>query len=463
MMNSILQTRQVLVLVLCLCFFTTFAGIALAGTDVQVNDDTGENGQAIGPEKTAVVVKDTTVYAVWQDFRNVSDTASPDIYFAKGVIENNNVSFGLNVMVNDVPHMPLNDKPSAPAMAVGDNGNIYVVWTDNRNIDNQLEGVDVYFARSTNGGVSFEANQLIGSTTGGSGAAAIATAGDYVYVVYEHCCDPANNVLDFVLSADNGQSFSPLETIYIPQEGETGTGEPTIAAQGSNVFIAFQLKTTDDGNKVACMNSNNYGGSFSDPLFIYDDEGSATQSDMSIAVSGENVYVTWHDVREPAGVYFSVSNDNGVSFPSTQLIIETGSTYPVPAISAQGDHVAITYCGRHEGIYGFVVLTKISHDAGITWSNETIISDTDVSRSGIGPAAVSVTDEGAGFLWIDSRGTWDENVFFDWYDFDSTGDDTTQDANQDDTSSTEEDTPGFGLLIMFPALGILFFIIRRKR
>jgi len=462
-MNYFLQKRQVLVLFLCLCFFSVYAGIVVAGTDVRVNDDTGDNGQAIGPEKTAVVVKDNLVYAVWQDFRNVSDTACPDIYFAKGVIEHNNVSFGSNVMVNDVPHKPLNDKPSAPAMAVGDNGNIYVVWTDNRNIDNQLEGVDVYFARSTNDGVSFEMNQLIGSTTGGSGAASIATTGSYVYIVYEHCCDPANNVLDFVVSADNGQSFSNLETIYIPREGETGSGEPTIAAEGGNVYIAFQLKTTDDGNKVACIASTNFGASFSDPLFIYDDEGSATQSDMSIAVSGNTIYITWHDVREPAGVYFSVSKDNGVTFPSTQLIVETGSSYPVPAISAHGDHVAITYCGRHEGIYGFVVLTKISHDAGTTWSNETIISDTDVSRSGIGPAAVSVTDEGVGFLWVDSRGTWDENIFFDWYDYDSAEAEITQESNDDETSPTDGQTPGFEIFALLTALAVLCLINRRKR
>ena len=109
------------------------------------------------------------------------------------------------------------------------------------------------------------------------------------------------------------------------------------------------------------------------------------------------------------------------------------------------------------------MLTKISHDAGTTWSNVTIISDADVSRSGIGPAAVSVTDEGAGFLWIDSRGTWDENVFFDWYDFDSTQDDTTQDTNEDDTPNNGEDTPGFELLALLAALGIVFLIHRRKR
>lgn len=445
---------------------STIPVMADFGLDIQVNDDTVEEGQTIGDEKTAVVVKDNIVYAVWQDWRNVSDNLRPDIYFAKGTIDNTgNATFSTNVMVNDIPHSPLNDKPSAPAMAVGDDGTIHIIWTDMRNIDNQLEGVDIYFSRSTDGGSSFEKNQLIGSTTGGSSGASIATAGNYVYIVYEHCCDPANNVLDFVLSSNNGQSFGDLETIFIPSEGETGSGQPTIAAEGSNVYIAFQLKTTDDGNKVALMKSNNYGASFSDSIFIYDDEGSATQSDISLAISGDNVYITWHDVREPAGVYFSVSNDKGSTFPSTQLIIETGSSYPTPAISANGDHVSITYSGRHEGIYGFVVLTKISDDAGTTWSNETIVSDTDVSRSGIGPSAVSVNDKGVGVLWIDSRGTWDENVFFNWCNFDEISDDNDNNDGDGDGHSDDspEGTPGFESIEVIFAFCVAFLIFRKRK
>jgi len=441
---------------------STIPVIADFGIDVQVNDDAGEEGQTIGDEKTAVVVKENIVYAVWQDWRNVSDNLRPDIYFAKGLIdEKNNVTFDENVMVNNIAHSPLNDKPSAPAMAVGDDGTIYVVWTDMRNIDNQLEGVDVYFSRSIDSGRSFEENQLIGSTTGGSGGASIATVGNYVYIVYEHCCDPANNVLNFVLSSDNGQSFSDLETIFIPSEGEAGSGQPTIASDGSNVYIAFQLKTADDGNKVALMKSNNYGASFSDPIFIYDDEGSATQSDISLAISEDNVYIAWHDVREPAGVYFSVSNDKGSTFPSTQLIVETGSSYPTPAISAYEDHIAITYSGRHEGIYGFVVLTKISHDAGITWSNETIVADTDVSRSGIGPSAVSVNDKGVGVLWIDSRGTWDENVFFDWSTFDDIGEGNGSIDGDDETPTPKQ--PGFESVAVIISICVAFLIYRKRK
>jgi len=435
-------------------------------TDVRVNDDTGDKGQMIGSEKTAVVMKGNVVYEVWQDWRNVSDNLRPDIYFAKGTIDDTgNVTFSANVMVNDIAHSPLNDKPSAPAMAVGDDGAIYVVWTDMRNIDNQLEGVDVYFSRSTDGGISFETNQIIGSTTGGSGAASIAVAGSHVYVVYEHCCDPANNVLDFVVSSNKGQSFGDLETIFIPTEGVTGSGQPTIAAEDNYVYVAFLLKTTDYAGQVALMISSDNGVSFSVPMIINDDEGSNYQAAISLALSGDNVYLAWHDLREPAGVYFSASHDKGSTFESNQIIIETGSSFPVPAISAFGENVAITYCGRSEDIYGFVVLAKISQDAGLTWSNETIVSDTDVSRSAIGPSAVSASEKGVGILWVDSRGSWDENIYFDWSTFDEIGDDN-EDNNDESVEEEKEpssSTPGFETLAIIAAIGIALILLKRRK
>lgn len=442
------------------------------GTDIRVNDDAGDEGQMIGPEKTAVVMKDNIVYAVWQDFRNVSANLRPDIYFAKGTIdETNNITFSDNVMVNDIPHSPLNDKPSAPAMAVGEDGIIYVVWTDMRNIDNQLEGVDVYFSRSTDGGNSFETNQLIGSTTGGSGAASIAVAGSHVYVVYEHCCDPENNVLDFVVSSNKGQSFGDLETIYKPTDGVgiTGTGQPTIAAEDNYVYVAFQLKTVDYAGEVALMVSSDYGVSFSDPKIINDDEGSNSQSAISLALSGDNVYFVWHDMSSsrPWGVYAAVSHNRGSTFGSNQLITEIHPGYPAPAVSANGENVAITYCGNSEGIWGKLVLAKISRDNGTTWSNQSIVSDTDVSRSGIGPSAVSVSEKGVGILWVDGRGSWEgDNIYFDWCTFDKNGTETPDDENGTETpldNGTDEETPGFEVLTVIGALAIAFIILRRKK
>jgi len=465
------------------------------GGDVQVNDDVSGEAQMIGSEKTAVVLKDEMVYAVWQDWRNVSDNLQPDIYFSKGIIDSDgNVSFNENVMVNDVAHSPLNDKPSAPAMAVGDDGIIYVVWTDNRNIDNQLEGVDVYFSRSTNGGVSFEQNQLIGSTAGGSGAPAIASEGNYVYIVYEHCCDPANNVLNFVMSSNKGQSFNALETIYIPSEKENGAGQPTIAAENSKVYIAFQLKSKEYAGQVALMKSHDRGESFSDPMIINDDnEPNVQQASISLFVSDNNVYVTWHDFREPKGVYFSSSYDGGNSFSQNQLIVETGPNYPSPVIASYEENVTISYAGHSEGIYGWVLLAKISLDGGNTWGNASIVSDPDVDdpdigpRSGIGPSSVSMNEKGVGILWVDGRGGWDNNIFFDWSGFrvdeDAVSDNDEQDdINANDTSDENGDTndtggnndseeennkpssgtPGFELVALMTAFAILVFMMRKR-
>jgi hypothetical protein len=443
--------------------------IAEFRTDVRVNDDTDDEGQMIGPEKTAVVMRDNVVYAVWQDFRNVSDNLRPDIYFAKGTIDDTgNVTFSENVMVNDIPHSPLNDKPSAPAMAVGEDGIIYVVWTDMRNVDNQLEGVDVYFSRSTDGGNSFETNQLIGSTTGGSRAASIAVTGSHVYIVYEHCCDPENNVLDFVVSSDKGQSFGDLETIYKPTDGEgvTGLGQPCIAAKDNYVYIAFQSITSY--SDVALMISSDYGSSFFEPEEISDDGGeNSSQSAISIAISEDHIYIVWHDMSpsRPWGVYAAVSHDRGSTFGSNQLITEIHPGYPAPAVSANGENVAITYCGNSEGIWGKLVLAKISQDAGATWSNESIVSDTDVSRSGIGPSAISVSEKGVGILWVDGRGSWEgDNIYFDWSTSDGIGDDATIKDDTDENNNEEGNgTPGFETLATIAALGVALIILRRKK
>ncbi len=110
-------------------------------------------------------------------------------------------------------------------------------------------------------------------------------------------------------------------------------------------------------------------------------------------------------------------------------------------------------------------MTKISHDAGTTWSNETIVSDTDVSRSGIGPSSVSVNEKGVGILWIDSRGTWDENVFFDWLTFDGFEDNDEDEGggNEEDEGSPTSETPGFEAIALIAAIGVALIILKKKK
>jgi hypothetical protein len=81
---------------------------------------------------------------------------------------NNGVSWSAPVSVNAADFFPIdyilgNDRVhSFPGLAVGPEGNVYVVYANNNNHD----GSDIAFHRSTNGGVSFSPAKLLNSRPG---------------------------------------------------------------------------------------------------------------------------------------------------------------------------------------------------------------------------------------------------------------------------------------------------------
>src|SRR2546428_5175461 len=105
------------------------------------------------------------------------------VYFAKSA--NGGASFSANVRVNDV----VTNSQSEPHIAV-DPVNphlVHVVWTDSRS---PITGPDIYYANSTDGGLSFNpsvrVNDDVMSAEQGQPAIAVAPNRD-VYVV---CRDP---------------------------------------------------------------------------------------------------------------------------------------------------------------------------------------------------------------------------------------------------------------------------------
>ena len=435
-------------LILIILFYPVicFAGF---GTDMRVNDDSTQNDQHIGAEKTAVVLKGTTVYTVWQDNRNFSDEyeefLKSDIYFSTASVSSDgSVALNSNVLVNDYSGGPWRDDSSAPSMAVADDGTIYIVWTDNRNVDNQLEGNDIYLSRSTDGGKSFLTDQLISSTQGFSAHASVAVSGSDVYVVYRHCCQPANNVLNFVRSTDGGQSFSGPQTIYIPTEGYAGADCPVVTAEGEHVYVAFKYKGADSTGDVSLLVSSDKGQTFSSSVKINDDNlETSTQTEISIACAGSNVYIVWRDRRDDAmGIYLAVSKDYASTFGKNQLVLPL-ETDPAnrPVVSAYGEMLAITYEGTMEGHYGQLVFARLSSDMGSTWSERMVVTSTEFNRPGVGPSSVSISEDACCVFWVDdaqSDGTGDD-VYLDCYYF---GGDEEAEGGDTDTNCGDANGDG---------------------
>ncbi len=394
--------------------------------DIQVNDDS-LNFQGIAAEKTTVIVQNGCVYTAWQDTRNFTDEAEgaefrkSDVYFAKYAIDGEgNLSGGTNVMVNDLPGMVIRDEGSRPAMAVNSSGEIFIVWCDARNIENQLSGNDIYLAKSTDGGASFQSNIKISPDEGSSTNPVIAVSGVNVFVSYEFCCTPANDVLKLSISRDSGASFLPCVTL-----AETGlAAEPSIAVDGNFVYLAYKSWYEEHSGEIMLLKSMDSGATFSSSVKINTNGMGSAQDSVAVAASGDNVYMVWRDTSDAfteassGTIVLAVSRDGGSTFPVMSSIVPDSRAASRPGLSAYLDNVAVSYTSSGDDVYGNLLYSRISRDAGATWSDEIIVSDQVVDRPDVGPSSISINAFHSCTLWNDGMGSSQNiDVYLDCYTF----------------------------------------------
>ena len=115
--------------------------------------------------------------------------------------------------------------------------NVYLVWRDNE-LGATVSNPEIYFTRSTNGGVTFEAPQNISQSPRFSGTAnpRIAASGQHVYIAFS---DTGGTFLAH--SENGGESFLPktnLTTAFGLQLGSSGW----LAAAGENLYMVWRAE-----------------------------------------------------------------------------------------------------------------------------------------------------------------------------------------------------------------------------
>jgi len=152
-------------------------------------------------------------------------------------------SFGTNIKVSDGESYQYKS-----TIGLGPSGNVYVAWTDWRD-----DGIgDIYFTRSTNGGVTFSPNIRVNSYTEDSQTyPEIAIDGDEViYVVWLDGRRQADGSYDVYMarSTDLGESFGN-EIRVSDADISTAASDlyPVITATGhGSVAVAWYDERTDD-------------------------------------------------------------------------------------------------------------------------------------------------------------------------------------------------------------------------
>jgi len=148
---------------------------------------------------------------------------------------------------------------------------------------------------------------------------------------------------------------------------------PRIAVSGSNVYVVWDEQTKTSDEIYFSMSTDN-GTKFSESINI--SRSDVTSNRAGIQVSGDNVYIIWHEIsQETSDIFFAVSNDNGLSF-SLPINLSTGEGSPSLTRDTQmaiaGNNVFVVWSNHH--INNGIFLAK-SSDGGRTFGEPINLND----------------------------------------------------------------------------------------
>jgi hypothetical protein len=213
-----------------------------------------------------------------------------------------------------------------PIAVSGDN--VYVTWWDNKTGNNE-----VFFARSTDNGQTFEEVVNLSNATGASADNEISAEGDNVYVTWWD--NKTGNWEVFSrASADNGETFEDavmLNSIanasfkLAPPPPNTVAVDSLVDSSGDNQYVVWWDNKT--GNfEVSFARSTDNGETFDDTVNI-SNSSDANSMGARIDAEGDNVYITWFDIIPgQKNAFIKVSNDNGETFGNPILLNSTTTT-----------------------------------------------------------------------------------------------------------------------------------------
>jgi flagellar hook assembly protein FlgD len=284
------------------------------------------------------VAPDDSVHVIWQDTK----TNYSDIYHVKLVLNEdtgifeivNTVAEGESYEETNISHTEATSVE--PAIAIDDEGNIYVAWSSNETVT---------LSRSSDGGVTWSsAEEQISFPVGVIVEPALYATGDgEVSLVWTEL-----DRLFYTRSNDHGETFSTVRNL----RSSTNTMQRAdIEIFGNSVYISWDEETTDSGNpEIYLLISNDAGNTFNEVINVTQNEGTSIYSALKVGPTGD-IFLAWSDTS--SGNYeteFTYSRDGGVTFADATVISpsENGSLVVDMDVNSDNNIVVVWDDNRFE-------------------------------------------------------------------------------------------------------------------
>src|SRR4030043_459614 len=226
--------RQIFITVVLVSLL--FSVVAYADTWTTNKQITNTLGDSKYP---AIAVDGSNIYVVWQD--NIPDLLNEEINFKRSV--DGGVTWKTNKrLTNNAGYS------QDPAIAV-DGLNIYVVWEDTT-----PGNYEIYFKKSVDGGATWETNKRLTSNAGVSYAPAIAVDGSNIYVVWQDNTQGDEEIY-FKRSVDGGVTWKTDKNLA---NNADDSRYPAIAVYGPNIYVVWQ-DATPGNNEIYFKKSGDRG------------------------------------------------------------------------------------------------------------------------------------------------------------------------------------------------------------
>ena len=216
------------------------------------------------------------------------------------------------------------------SVAVDEANRVHVVWYDDRTGNSRI-----YYKRSTDGGLNWEAEIRLSDDSASKEHPAIAVSGTHIYVVWHDSRNSGLNIY-FKHSTDGGATWGP--DMQLTTAGSDA--HASIAASESHIHVVWGDNRAGHA-EIYTRRSTDFGTTWDEERRLSDlpyDSWVPT-----VAVSGNDVYAAWVDTRDDnEEEYLKRSTDGGRSWgPDTRMTHNAANSWaPSIAVSGRTVHFA---------------------------------------------------------------------------------------------------------------------------
>lgn len=268
------------------------------------------------------------------------------------------------------------DLQATPGLAIGGEGTLYVSWVDHRN-----DKAEIFFARSNNQGLSWSVNVRVSNEDTGAGqyAPSLAvgqstTSSDVLYIAWEDHSGSLPNIR-MARSTNQGRTWSSSSAIASDPDDAAEGPQLTVGENGMVYCVWCQL--SDEAYSIAFSRSTDYGKHWNDTVTINDNNASAETPVLALGNDG-NLYAAWADYRnEDTDIFMSSSTDGGETWSANVRVNNDPGTadqsLPILRTGSLTDTVYLAWHDQRNGESEIYFARSLN--GGQTWTPNVEVSN----------------------------------------------------------------------------------------